>query len=216
VLPYSASDHPGCGDHTALAPPSLTRTTLVPDSQVVDQAYGVVMEGIRPRQIHMRRICEALIKDPDKVWSPRELAQVGGCSVRAAKKIVHWLWMNGAVEHVRNPPCPVGQVSAVNPQYVGSSQRLKAANEGERIRGLLACGRPQSVIGMWVWEGRGKATALWQAKRRARDWRRRNQAQPPENISRLYRSDRITRITGRLAGRYRRWVRWYWPDRRSG
>jgi hypothetical protein len=71
----------------------------------------------------------------------------------------------------------------VNPQYVWSSQRLKAANEGQRIRDLLACGSPQSVIGMWVWEGRGKATALWHAKRRARDWRRRNQAQPPENIS---------------------------------
>jgi hypothetical protein len=91
----------------------------------------------------------------------------------------------------------------VNPQYVWSSQPLKAANEGQRIRDLLAYGRPQSVIGMWVWEGRGKATALWQAKRRARDWRRRNQAQPPENISQRYRSDRITRITGRLAKLYR-------------
>ena len=214
MLPFSASDHPGCGDHSALAPPSLTRTTLVPDSQVVDQAYAVVMEGIRPRQIHMRRICEALIEEPNKVWSPRQLAQVSGCRMWTAKRIVHRLWLKGAVEHVPNPPRPVGQVSAVNSQYVWSSQRLKAANEGQTIRDLLACGRPQSVIGMWVWEGRSNATALWQAKRRAKDQRRRNQAQPPENISQRYRSDRITRITERLAKLYRQWARWYWPDRR--
>jgi hypothetical protein len=163
----------------------------------------------------MRRICEALIEDPNKVWSPRQLAQVSGCRVWTAKRIVHRLWMNGAVDYVPNPPSPAGQVPAVNPQYAWSSQRLKAADGGQRIRDLLAWGRPQSVIGMWVWEGRGNATALWQAKRRARDRRRPDQAQPPENVGQRDRSDRITRISGRLAELYWQWARQHWPYRRS-
>jgi hypothetical protein len=150
------------------------------------------------------------MEESDKVWSPPQLAQVSGCRVWTAKRIVHRLWLMGAVEHVGNPPRPVGQVSAVNPEYV-----FKAADGGQRIRDLLASGRPQSVIGMWVWEGRRSATALWQAKRRAKDWRRRNQSQHPENISQPYRSDRITRITERLAGLYRQWARWFWPDRHT-
>jgi hypothetical protein len=150
----------------------------------------------------MRRICEALIEEPNKVWSPIQLAQASGCGVRTTERIVHRLWLKGAVDHVPNPPRPAGQVSAVSPEYVWSSHLLKAANEGQRIRDLLACGRPQSVIAMWVWEGRSDATALWQAKRRAKDRKRRDQAQPPGDISQRYRSDRITRITQRLVSLY--------------
>jgi len=91
--------------------------------------------------------------------------------------------------------------------HVTDSQLLKAASEGQRIRDLLASGRPQSVIGMWVWEGHSNAVALWQAKRRANGWRRQNQAKP-ENISQRYRSDHITRITQRLTGLYWQCAQW--------
>ena len=165
------------------------------------------MERIRPRQTHIRRICEALIEEPDKGWSPRQLAQVSGCGEWTAKRIVHRLWMEGAVEHALYPPRPVGQVPAVNPRYVRSSQRLRAANEGDVIRVLLDGGHPQSVIGMWLWEGPTNATALWQAKRRAKDMRRRNQAQPPEDVSQRYRSDRITERLAELCWQWRQWYR---------
>jgi len=163
----------------------------------------------------MRRICEALIEEPDKIWSLRQLAQVSGCGVWATGRIVHRLWMKGAVDHVPNPPRPVGQVAAVSTWSALDPQRVRAANEGQTIRDLLAAGRPQTVVGMWVWEGRGNATALWQAKRRAQGRKRRNQAPSPENAGRRYRSDRITRITERLAELYWRCAGRRWPGRRG-
>ena len=135
-------------------------------------------------------MCEALIEEPDKTWSLSQLAQVSGCGMWTAERIVHRLWIQGAVDHVMG------------------SQLLKAASGGQRIRDLMASGRPQSVIGMWVWEGHSDAVALWQAKRRANGWRRQNQAKP-ENISQRYRSDRITRITQRLTGLYWRCAQWF-------
>lgn len=129
-----------------------------------------------------------------------------------AKRIVHRLWMEGAVQLALHPSRPVGQVSAVNPRRAWSSQPLKAANNGETIRNLLDYGRPQGVIGMWLWEGRGNAIALWQAKRRAKDMSRRNQAQPPEDASLRYLSDRITE---RLTELYWQWRNWYRSNSRG-
>jgi hypothetical protein len=68
---------------------------------------------------------------------------------------------------------------------------------------------------MWVWEGRGNATALWQAKRRAQDRKQQDRTQPPQNISKPYRSDRITWVTERLAGLYWQWTRWYSSGKRG-
>ena len=110
--------------------------------------------------------------------------------------------MEGAVEHAPYPPRLVGQVSAVNPRYVRSSERFKAVDEGQTIRSLLALGRPQGVIGMWLWEGRSNAIAIWQAKRRVKDMRQRNQPQPPRDFSQLYRSERLSEL-------YWRWRQWY-------
>jgi hypothetical protein len=66
---------------------------------------------------------------------------------------------------------------------------------------------------MWLWEGRSNAIALWHAKRRAKEWKRRNQAQRPEEVGHRYRPDRITRITERLTELCRQRARWSWPDR---
>lgn len=170
------------------------------------------MDGVRPGQIHARRICEALVEEPGKVWSSAELAQVSGCGVRTADRVVRRLWLAGAVDHVRDPIRPVEPASTVYRRDARGSRQLRAAEDGQVIRDLLARGRPRSVIGMLVWEGPLSATALWQAKRKNRSWRRRNEAEPPAGGGHGDGANRASRLAEGLASLYRRF-RWYWYAR---
>ena len=172
------------------------------------------MGGCRPWHVHVRRICVALIEEPQKTWSPGQLAQASGCSVRVAMRILHELWLDGAIEHPRPVPLPVGPPQSVRPRRVSGFSQIRAAEGGQILRDLLNGGRPQSVIGTWLWEGRDKAIAMRQARRHEKGWRRARRSKEGlgEDLGFRDLPGRPGWLADRLSKLLRQRGRWYWPD----
>lgn len=169
-------------------------------------AYAVGMGRIRPWHIHARRMCEALIEEPGRAWSPGRLATVSGCGERAVQRISHQLWLAGAVEYARTTPPVVEQDSSASTESPRQTRSLslKAADEGRVIRDLLNSGHPQSVASTWLWEGPGNATAVWRVKRRERAWRRRSRSQSSHEIGDRAAGGRFGRAPEKFAEWWRR------------
>jgi hypothetical protein len=127
---------------------------------------------------------------------------------------VHRLWLVGAVEHVRQGPGPDGPARSGNLWQRGGSQPILAARDGMVIRNLLAAGRPQGVVGTLVWEGRKNAAAVWQARRREKDWKR-LQSDEGRSLEGGVRSRGGLRgwFTTRIVELYRERDRSYLPER---
>lgn len=176
---------------------------------------NVATAGIGPWRLQTQRICEALIQEPIRSWNLRQLAQASGCRVRTVRRIVHQLWLMGAVEHERRGPSPDGPARPARPRQRGS-RPIVASQDGAVLRDLLTVGRPQGVAGTLMWEGRENAAAVWQARRRAKGRRGLN---PDEGLSleqgTADHGGLRTWFTKKLIEAYRERGRTYLPEKRE-
>lgn len=139
--------------------------------------YAWLVEGPEPWRINERALCNALLEHPGKTWCCGELIQISGLTVARAQQVLAELAMLGAVESTWGAPCATKQFHPLERLKRGvdlpCGQRVRLIDDGaEVIRNRLDGGRPRGVITAFLWEGWGSASAVWQAKRRERAWRR--------------------------------------------
>ncbi len=136
------------------------------------RATPSIAKGIRPWQGTARSLCEKLIEEPAKEWLPIDLATSCFCNEGKTLELLNQLSRLGAAKLVWKQRLLTKEDRHV-PLNAMYDCRVRLTENGEdTIRSLINAGRPTSVIGTLLWEGRENAVAQWRYKRHEKTWRR--------------------------------------------